>query len=153
MSWMLWALGTLGFGGIVTFCVTAPIRSPIVAAAIGKGVLAVGRWLLGSRIGCALLAGVLVFFATWMWRDVVVDDRWQAKWSDAKLSAERARQHRDSEVARELGDKYGPVIAQLKSTNSKLQKQVETYAKRKPVPAGGPCHVGPDAVRMRQPLH
>lgn len=152
MSWILWALGTLGFGGTVLFCVAAPTTAAIAGAAIGKGLAAGLRRMLSSRIGCSVLAGAMVFVVTWYWRGDQVDDRWQAKWDAAKATAEKARKERDASIAEELDETYRPAIADLQALNLKLQKQVKDYAKRKPIPAGGSCRLGADALRMRQPL-
>lgn len=157
MNWILWALGTLGFAGTVVFCVAAPTTAAVAGAAIGKGIAAGFCKMLGTRLGCAVLAGGAVFVVTWFWRGDLVDNRWEAKWSAAQASAERARRERDANVAKQLGDKYAPIIANLQSLNSTLRKQRDDYAKRKVVKAGGKnagsvCRIGDDALRLRQPL-
>lgn len=157
MSWILWALGTLGFAGTVVFCVAAPTTAALAGVSIGKGIAAGIRRMLGSRFGCAVLAGGAVFVVTWFWRGDLVSDRWQAKWDAAQLSAERERQARDASIAKQLGEKYGPIIANLENLNSTLRKQRDNYAKRKVVKAGGKnagyeCRIGDDALRLRQPL-
>lgn len=157
MSWIFWALGTLGFAGTVVFCVAAPTTAALAGVAIGKGITAALGKMVGSRPGCAVLAGAAVFLVTWIWRGDQVDGRWQAKWDAAQVSAERARQERDANIAKQLGDKYRPIIANLQSLNSTLRKQRDDYAKRKLVKAGGNkavslCRVGDDALRLRQPL-
>lgn len=59
MSWLLTIIGTLGFVGFVCLAVFAPAAAEIAE----KGVVAVIGDLLKTRIGVALLVGILCLIA------------------------------------------------------------------------------------------
>jgi hypothetical protein len=144
-AWLGWAIATIGFAGVVTFCVAAPVAAAVAGRAIVAALIA----LLRTRTGCALLAAVVVFLATWIWRDGALNARWDAKWHAAVLESQAAAKQRDVDIAAALERKYGPKLAELDTLRNSLNRSKDDHAKQKPVSARGGCRLGPDALRMR----
>lgn len=102
---------------------------------------------IGTRIGCAILAGGIAFLAADIHRARMDELDWQKR----AAAYEAAQKARDLEIDHELAAQVAEKTQQLQQAqeaNDQLRRDFD--ASLKPLPAGDTtCRVGDDAGRLR----
>jgi hypothetical protein len=137
-----WLIGTLGFAGTIALIVFAPGVAKIALDAVVRFF----GFVLSYRIGCALVAAVLVFVATDYWRHSLDDADFAAR----VAAFEAAQDARDKRIAQETRDAVWHEIANATAENVTIDQEVkEFHDALPPVPfTGNPFRVGADAPRL-----
>jgi hypothetical protein len=142
VQFIWWIAGTFGVVGLIAFWFIAPTAAQLFVQAVVK----VFSILLSSRIGCALLAALVV--------GLIVDEKRHA-YDDAQYAKqtaffEAAQRRRDDTIAQETREKVWAEIANATAENKAVDDDVKDFSHAlPPVPAtGNPFLVGGDARRL-----
>jgi hypothetical protein len=157
LSWLLWAVGILGVGGLAALFFFAPALAAVAMNGIAKAIQAI----LSTRIGVGLFALAAGLIAGEMHalhgaeeacqaRLDANNEAWQERQREAKRAHDLGRVRRDSEIGADTRSNVDALIASLNAKNATLQSQVKADAAERPkAPA---CRVSDDLVRRRDRL-
>lgn len=146
MEWwkiFYWLAGTLGIAGTIALFVFVPN----VAGIIFRAVVKFFSFVLSYRVGCALVAALVVGFAVDYWRHSRDDADFAAK----TAAFEAAQDARDKRIADDTRASVTAEIAnQQKQDDGTNQEVKEFHDTLPPIPAlGNPFAVGSDRDRLR----
>lgn len=138
-QWMYWIIGGAGLAGVVALAVLAPAA----ALLLWKLVSSFLRLLLGTRIGCALLAAGIAWVASDLNRHKIDD----AAFAERIAAVETAKKERDAKIAVSTKTLVIKEIADDRATEQNSSVAVNSF--RATLPVAGACPVGTDADRLR----
>ena len=149
MTAQAWEIAIWVFGSVcIVGCVAAWILFPAVFSMVLKGVVAFFQWVLGYRLGCALVAAIVVGLAVDYVRHSH-DDAVYAKRVEAFNAAQDAR---DARIAGETRERVTKELAEVAKADTATDQEVKEFKDALPpvVPeTGNPFRVGADACRLR----
>lgn len=138
-QWMYWIIGGAGLTGVVALAILAPAA----ALLLWKLVSSLLRIVLGTRIGCALMAAGIAWVASDLNRHKI-DDAAFAEKTAQTVAAQKAR---DATIAASTKTLVIKEIADDRATEQNSRTMVDSF--RAALPASGACLVGADADRLR----
>jgi hypothetical protein len=139
MQWGWWLVGTVGIGGSIAFLVLAP--------AIAMQVFTVlFRFLIGTRIGVAILVGI----AVWVTSDTYRSNVDQALWKKRIAEFEQAQKDRDAKIDSAAREQVREEVEREKAAAAQTEKVTDDFVKSlPPLPStANYCLVGPDSDRL-----
>lgn len=143
ISWVWWLLGTLGIGGTVALFFLAPVAFQVVLGVGGK----VFRWLLSTRIGCALMAAVVAFVVADIHRSRLDAEDWKQRVAQFE-AAQDARDKRIADDTRKLVKKE---LEDEAAAQRVSDGDLQIFKSGLPaLPPDSVCRVGRDAERLRE---
>lgn len=134
----VWCLGTLGVAGIIVLLVIAPSSFGIALRVIIKLLSLV----LSYRLGCAVVAAVVVGLAVDYWRHSTDD----AEFAQRTALFEHAQTERDERIKTETRDDVWKEIADATAANAVLDNDVKEFTDAPPpviAPASDPYRIDP----------
>lgn len=142
VEFIWWIVGMFGVVGLVAFWFMAPAAAQLTAQAVVKILSAA----FSTRVGCALMAAVLVGLVVDEKRHTYDDEQY------AKQTAlfEAAQRRRDDTIAQETRVKVQAAIDETKAENKAVDDDVKDFSHDLPPvpPTGNPFLVGRDAGRL-----
>lgn len=137
-----WIVGTLGVAGTIALFVFFPA----VMGTIWKAIIRLFTLVLSYRIGCAIVAAIVVAFAVDYWRHSRDDAAYAAK----TAAFEQAQRDRDKRIAQETKDEVWTDIANQTAVNKVTDQEVKEFEDAIPPspPTGNPFRIGADAGRL-----
>lgn len=143
LKWVWWGIATFGVAGSIALFVFAPSAGLILVNAVGK----VLRFIISTRIGCAALAGVVVFFATDYHRARLDEQDWARQVAKFE-AAQTARDAKIDQLTREAVQKE---LDAETVASTIVDKQKDAFdASLKPLaPTDRVCVVGADVIQLR----
>lgn len=140
---IIWAVGTVGVGGVVAFAIAAPAAAKLVLDAVVRFF----ALILSYRIGCAVVAAALAWFVADYVRHSIEDDKHAAR----VKAFEQEQVARDARIKAETRDLVLKEVAEATAENAATDKDVKDFtdALPKPPETGNPFAVGSDSCRLR----
>lgn len=135
---LVWLIPIIGIPGLIFLIMTYPG----IMAMIGRAIAKFFEWLLSSRIGCALLAAVVVGFAVDYWRHSKDD----AEFAQRTALFEHAQTERDQRIKTETRDEVWQEIANATAENTVIDNATEKFTNEPPpppAPASDPYRIDP----------
>lgn len=137
-----WAIGMFGVGGFIILCVVYP-------AVLGYAIKII-LWLFSTRVGCALLAAILVGLAVDYMRHSWDDD----EFAERTAAFEQRQKERDKQIADDTRKLVTEEIAAAAPVNAAIDQDVKEFHDDLPpvpaiVPTGNPFLVGDAACKLR----
>lgn len=134
----LWCLGTLGIAGTIA----AIVLYPAIVSLVFRVIVKLFGFVLGYRIGCAIVAGLSVGFAVDYWRHSTDD----AEFAQRTALFEHAQKERDARIATETRDEVWKQIADATAENAVIDTKEESFtnaAPPTPAPPSDPYRIDP----------
>lgn len=145
IEWIWWIVGTFGVIGLIV----AWVLAPAVMAEIFKGLLGILRLAVRTRIGCVIIAGIIIA--------LIVNDRRHA-YDDAEYAKrvaafEELQKERDAKIAADTREQVQTEMADEAAAKAATDQEVkEFHDKLPPIPqaTSNPFVVGPAAAQLRR---
>lgn len=149
MGTVWWVLGVGGIGGIVLLCLLYPVIMQAVLNVVG----AILREMLSTRLGCAVLAAIVVGLGVSHMRGKIDNDAF----ADRTAQFEQQQKQRDAAIAAETREQVTKELADLKKSEDATDTAVKDFTDAAPIsppvisplPATDPLLVGADACKLR----
>lgn len=138
-QWMYWIMAGFGLSGTIALAVIAPAS----ALLLWKIVSSFMRIVLGTRIGCALLAAGIAWVASDLNRHKIDD----AAFAERIAAVETAKKERDASITASTKTLVLKETADDRATEQNSRLAVNSF--REALPPSVSCLVGPDAERLR----
>lgn len=147
ISIALAVIGVVGVGGGIALMVFAPALLTAIVSQVERALAA----MLSTRLGCALLAGLICFVIADQYRLHRDGEKCRGQIATIEAKAKTAVEKRDAQIRAELEQEYGPVFDRLKQDADALTKQVDEYAQQLAKGGADKCALGDGALRLRKP--
>lgn len=151
VNWIGWIIGAFGVAGLIALWIFAPAAMSLVA----KVVVTIVTELLETRLGCALIAAVIVGIGVSYMRGSLDD----AKFAERTARFEAAQKQRDASIAVQTRALVLQEAADLKASAQSTDADVKDFKDAAPlsppptvppVPGADPMLVGHDACQLRR---
>lgn len=149
-KWIYWIVGGVGITGVVLIFLFAPA----LAGALLRGFVAVLTELLGTRLGCAIIAAVIVGLGINYMRASIDEQQFAAR----TAQFEAKQKARDEQIAADTRAQVEKEQADLAASEKTIDTSVKDFTDAQPIIAGptsvplpvaNPLRVGADACRLR----
>lgn len=146
----IWIVATVGVAGTITLFVLYPM----IMGGIFRGIAKLLGFVLNYRIGCALVAAIVVGFAV----DYARHSHDDAIYAARVEAFNQAQDARDAKIRTDTRELVTQEIAEAAISNTATDKDVKGFHDERPavVPeagkpeTGNPYRVGADACRLRR---
>jgi hypothetical protein len=137
-----WAVGTFGIVGTIALIVLGSMYFPDLLRRIVAGFVRIFTFVLSYRIGCAIVAAIVVGLAVDYWRH----DKDDAEFAKRTALFEHAQKQRDERIRVETRDDVWKEIADATAENVVIDKDVKEFTDApppQPAPASNPYRIDP----------